>query len=246
LTTLSAWKARLRRLAAAEPRAYLRFLLAERLARLVYPKYIFGEYGRSWLDDRAFLAQYDRVSPKDRHHADRKFLLRSLLELIENVPGDTAECGVYEGASSYFICRYANGTRTHHMFDSFEGLPAPQQADGRFWAAGDFASPEEKARRNLAEFPRLKFYKGWIPAIFADVPAGISFAFVHVDVDLYEPTKDVLEFFYPRLSSGAVVVCDDYGFGFCPGATQACDEFLADKPENIVHAPTGQGFFIKR
>ncbi len=246
MTRLDTWRSRLRRLSAAEPRAYLRFLLAERLAKWVYPKYIFGEFGRSWLDDRSFLAEYDRLSPKDRHAADRKFLLKSLLKLVDDVPGDTAECGVYEGASSFFICRYSNGSRTHHLFDSFEGLPPPNQLDGRYWAAGDFASPLDKARHNLAEFSRLKFYKGWIPTTFSDVPADISFAFVHVDVDLFEPTRAVLEFFYPRLPPGAVVVCDDYGFGFCPGATKACDEFLADKPESMVHSPTGQGFFIKR
>ena len=71
------------------------------------------------------------------------------------------------------------------------------------------------------------------------------FAFVHIDVDLYEPTKDSLEFFYPLLSPGGVLLCDDYGSTRCPGALKACDEFLADKPEKMIATSAGSGFFIK-
>ncbi len=212
----------------------------------MYSKYIFSEYARTWLDDREFIEAYDRLCPSNRRSADRKFLLRSLLSLIEDVPGDTAECGVYQGASSYVICRYSMGPeRTHHAFDSFEGLSEPDRVDGNYWTSGDLSSSEESARRNLAQFPRVQLHKGWIPASFSVVPEGTKFAFVHLDVDLHQPTFDSLRYFYPLLSPGAVVVCDDYGFATCPGTTLACDEFLADKKENIVNSPTGQGFFIK-
>lgn len=48
-------------------------------------------------------------------------------------------------------------------------------------------------------------------------------------VDLYEPTKDSIEFFYDKLNVGGIFLCDDYGFTSCPGATKAIDEFLVDK-----------------
>ena len=67
---------------------------------------------------------------------------------------------------------------------------------------------------------------------------------VHVDVDLYEPTLASLAFFYPRMNPGGVMVCDDYGFTTCPGATKAVDEFLHDKPEKMIALPNGGGFFI--
>jgi hypothetical protein len=231
-------------------RPYGRYRLAEAISGAIYPDYVFSEYARSWLDNSEFMALYDRYTPGNRHSADRKFFLNSLLELIANVPGDTAECGVFEGASSVVICehvRRSNGQapRTHHAIDSFEGLSEPATVDGTYWSRGSLTSSRARATANLAAYPNVKIHAGWIPQVFNELPAQARFAFLHVDVDLFQPTLDTLDFFYERLNRGAVVVCDDYGFSTCPGATAACDQFLAGKPEKIVHAPTGQGFFIK-
>jgi O-methyltransferase len=55
-----------------------------------------------------------------------------------------------------------------------------------------------------------------------------------------------MRFFYPRLVPGGVILCDDYGFTTCPGVRRAVDEFMADKPEHVVHVPTGHGFLVKQ
>lgn len=244
---MSTWTSRLRAVLSTHGREFARYRAAETMAKVLYPKYAFSEYGRKWLEDAEFLAEYRRLSPSNLRSADRKFMLRSLLALIDQVPGDTAECGVYEGASSYVICRHHTGSnRLHHGFDSFEGLSKPSRADGDYWRTGDLSVSEALARENLADFSNVRFYKGWIPQTFSEVPATTTFALVHIDVDLYQPTLDSLRFFYPKLNPGAVVICDDYGFITCPGATKACDEFLADKAEKLVHVPTGQAFFVKR
>ena len=104
--------------------------------------------------------------------------------------------------------------------------------------------PERVARGNLEGCDGIHFYRGWIPERFAEV-ADRRFAFVHIDVDLYQPTLDSVAFFYQRLVPGGIIVCDDYGFTTCPGATRAMDEFMADKPEHIVHLPTGQGVIFR-
>lgn len=72
------------------------------------------------------------------------------------------------------------------------------------------------------------------------------FCFVHIDVDLYQPTYDSLAFFYERTSSGGIILCDDYGFITCPGAKAAMDSFFLNKLERIVCLPTGQGFVVKK
>jgi O-methyltransferase len=100
-------------------------------------------------------------------------------------------------------------------------------------------------QRNLAEFPSVQYHAGWIPDRFGEV-ADKSFCFVHVDVDLYQPTLDSLRFFYPRLVARGMLVCDDYGYVNCPGAKQACDEFVAAIPEPLIHLPTGQAVIVKQ
>jgi len=88
------------------------------------------------------------------------------------------------------------------------------------------------------------YHKGWIPQRFADVSES-DFCFVHLDVDLYQPTLDSLQFFYDRMPRGGIILCADYGFITCPGARQAMDAFFAAKKENIVCLPTGQAFVQK-
>jgi O-methyltransferase len=219
--------------------------LLERFAAWAAPGYVVSEGSKTWWTDRDFLDRCRTLGSLADRAAERKFLLRELLAAVEHVPGDTAEAGVYQGASSWFICdHFAGSERTHWAFDSFQGLSRPVEADGAYWSTGDLKTGEELVRHILAPYP-VEIRRGWIPESFGDVAAQ-CFCFVHIDVDLYEPTRASLEFFYPRLSSGGIVVCDDYGFTTCPGAKRAFDEFVRDKPEPVIHLPTGQGMLVKR
>jgi hypothetical protein len=216
------------------------------LGHRIIPDYRFTWHRIDWWKDPEFNLYLERFGERRGCNTHRRWMVWQLLRLVAEVPGDTAECGVYEGSSSWLICAGTRGSgRTHHLFDSFEGLSAPVAADGGYWVAGDLSAQEEVARRNLVPFEdSLVFHKGWIPARFDEVKDK-RFAFVHVDVDLAEPTRDSIQFFYPRLSPGAVLVCDDYGSSMCPGATAAVDEFLADKPEKMLALDAGGGFLIK-
>ena len=237
------------RISAADPRERdgAGYRLLVRFAGWAQPGYVATKSGKSWFADAGFFDHYDRLMPHDRRRsAERKYLLRSLLGLADGLPGDTAECGVYNGASSWFICRHFAGSgKTHHGFDSFQGLPEPSAIDGGYWRRGDAAATEDQARTTLAGFD-VELHAGWIPERFADV-ADRSFCFVNVDVDLYAPTRDSIEFFYPRMVPGGVMLFDDYGSGFqSPGTAKAIDDFMADKPESVIASPTAQAFIVKR
>lgn len=221
-----------------------RMIIAEKVAQLIYSKSFFSEYGRIWLDDKDFFKYYTKFQGKNYHSADRKFFQRSLLNLVENLPGDTAECGVCQGATSWLICdKFKNTDKVHYAFDSFEGLSTPVEEDGKYWQKGDLYATEEVVKKNLEGY-KLKLFRGWIPEKFESI-SDCQFCFVHIDVDLYEPTLASLQFFYPRMVAGGIILCDDYGFSTCPGAKKAFDEYMNDKPEKIIHVPTAQGFIIK-
>ncbi len=134
--------------------------------------------------------------------------------------------------------------RTHHVFDSFEGLSEPDVADGGHWRGGDLAVTVATVQEALSDFPSVEYYKGWIPDRFSDVEDR-RFSFVHIDVDLAQPTGDSLSFFYPRMNEGGIILCDDYGGISCAGATAAVDRFLADKPENMVSSISCGGYLVK-
>jgi O-methyltransferase len=225
-----------------------RFQALTRFGRRVLPEYRFTWYQLGWWDDPAFSAYLGRFGEKEGFNAQRRWAVYQFVRLTAGVPGDTAECGVFQGAGSYLLAAANRAQCTgslHHAFDSFAGLSAPTERDGTYWAPGALASPLDATRQNLAEFgDAVRLYAGWIPERFPEV-AGRTFRFVHIDVDLYEPTLASLEFFYPRVPPGGIILCDDYLFTTCPGATEAVDQFLASRPEKMVPLPDGAGFFIK-
>jgi hypothetical protein len=233
--------------ASARERDAAGYQLLVRFARWAQPGYIVTKSGKSWFADEEFLRAYDRLMPADRRRsAERKYFLRSLLSLADGLPGDTAECGVYTGASSWFTCKHFEGSaKTHHGFDSFAGMPEPTALDGSYWRRGDSTVPEEVARANLAGF-KVELHSGWIPNRFNEL-ADRRFCFVNIDVDLYEPTRDSIEFFYPRMVPGGVIVFDDYGSLLqSPGVATAVDEFMEKHSEPLIRSPTAQAFLIKR
>ena len=227
-----------------------RFYILNELAR----RWGFFVYNSNlmWLDDDCFWGAWREFKGRPQR-ADRKYALWSLARHATTLPGDTAECGVLDGASSYLIC-LAKGDRctsTHHVFDSFEGLSQPVGEDvpeseyAWRWAQGDLSVDLGEVKNNLSQFRSIRYYAGWIPQRFAEVE-DTEFCFVHVDVDLYQPTKDSIEFFYERLVPGGILLCDDYGYHTCPGARKAFDDFVVEHSlAPVVHLPTGQGFVIK-
>ena len=76
-----------------------------------------------------------------------------------------------------------------------------------------------------------------VPGYFQDTLPSYAdqrFCFVHLDCVIYESYRTCLEFFYPRLVRGGVILLDEYNDPPWPGCTLAVDEFLADKPEELT------------
>jgi hypothetical protein len=227
-----------------------RFSVMRDIGRIITPEYRFKWPHLDWWANKEFSEYLCLFDEFEGNNADRRWTLWQLMGLVDNLDGDTVECGVYQGAGSYLICRrnalLSTMRRTHYLCDSFEGISNPGAEDGSFWQPGSMACDEQTVGQNLSEFAASTVYvKGWIPDSFRTFPCERPFCFVHIDVDLYQPTLESLRFFYPRLQQGGVLLCDDYGFSTCPGATQAMDEYFADKPEKVLALCAGGGFIVQ-
>jgi predicted O-methyltransferase YrrM len=220
-----------------------------RIAANLFGDYPLSEDCKLWREDTEFLDKYRELSPGNPYSQDRKYILREMVRYTEAIPGDIAECGCFEGASAYFMALERQNIEIH-LFDSFEGLSEVSEKDittknsVRNWKQGDLKTTEEKLKANLKEFDNIVVHKGWIPEKFPDV-AEKSFCFVHIDVDLFEPTLASLQFFYPKISAGGVLLLDDFGFTTCPGAYDAAMEYMESLNQKIIHLTTGQGLVVK-
>ena len=167
----------------------------------------------------------------------------------EAVPGDIVECGCWRGHSTWLVAHALQAARwpgRFFVFDSFEGGLSDKVAADRI-GRGDtdaertleqkrlFASNFDDVAALMKPFPFTSLHAGWIPDVFATVPEldQRRFALVHVDVDLYEPTRDCLARFGPRMSDGGVIVIDDYGSANFPGCRTAVDEYRAAHPPKL-------------
>lgn len=186
-------------------------------------------------------------------------LIRKLDE-VRDLEGVVAECGCFRGLSSFLMCsrlRQADpafdGTG-YQIYDSFQGLSEPLPEDEpedphsaeasrvqQMKKKGAYAASLDSVRRALAPFPGIGFFPGWIPTAFApDNP--LTYRFVHVDVDLYQPTIDAFRYFWPRMVPGARMVCDDYNWA---GAKRAVEEFCAEAGVSFDVTPSYQAWFAK-
>lgn len=166
------------------------------------------------------------------------------VEAVKKIDGELAEVGVYRGASAKLIAEY-KGKKSLYLFDTFdEGLPQPGMYDNKT----DLTESTQTASLSdvksfLGKYPNVYFCKGLFPKT-AGLVEDKKFAFVHLDVNLYQSTKDCLSFFYPRLVRGGMVLSHDYSL--LPGVRKAFDEFFTDKPEMVIELSTTQCLATKQ
>jgi O-methyltransferase len=169
------------------------------------------------------------------------FLVYSTARALAHREGAFAEVGVYRGASAKLICE-AKGDKELHLFDTFEGLPPETEVDRKVHRVGQYRCGLESVQEYLQGYPNLHYHKGVFPESARSMPEK-TYAFVHFDVDLYEGTLGCLEYFYPRMARGGVLLSHDYDWA--SGVRKAFDDFFADKPERVIEQPTTQGMVVK-
>jgi O-methyltransferase len=192
---------------------------------------------------------FNRVQPYTLTSAERVFMLIEAVRYVvrRKIPGSIVECGVWKGgsmmAAALSLLDLNAGDRDLHLFDTFAGMPKPQEVDvdARGFAAapvfkqeqlGEDSSdvcravlPDVQAAMATTGYDtkRIHYHVGkvenTIPAAAPD-----TIAILRLDTDWYESTRHELEHLYPRLSPGGILIVDDYGHW--RGSRKATDEYL--------------------
>jgi O-methyltransferase len=174
-------------------------------------------------------------------------IIFGLLEPALALPGNVAECGVWQGSTliptGLFVRRRGPAKRVMG-FDSFQGL---DQTVSRDVELGGDADPRKRvggfsntSYEAVAQRVRQFGLSGTVtlaPGYFQDTlprHADSRFCFVHLDCVIYESYRQCLEFFFPRMVTGGIMLLDEYKDPTWPGCTQAVDEFLTGRAERII------------
>ncbi len=137
-----------------------------------------------------------------RNFSDRFALLSHALTLRMNT-GLTLEFGVATGATINHIAEQVNGTV--HGFDSFKGLPKDWRTGIGTGMYAVTAPPEVRKNVEL----HVGRFEGVLKEFVAR-NANVPVSFLHIDCDLYDSTRIVLESLRLNLVPGTVIVFDEY------------------------------------
>lgn len=192
-----------------------------------------------------FAKMYDGIKAHTVVPPERAWTIWQMASQAASLEGDFMEAGVFQGGTAKMLRLLAEKTgKTLHLFDSFEGMEIADAKLDRH-VSGDFSETSLEGVQSVVGTPDfVHYHKGWVPQTFKGLEDR-RFCFAHIDLDLHDGVRDSLEFLYPRMPKGGVIVSDDYGFASCPGARRAVDEFFADKPEKPLALLTGQALIVK-
>jgi len=171
------------------------------------------------------------------------------------LPGDFIECGVNRGFTSSAILDYVQWNKTHgeknfYLMDTFNGL-VDSLVNDRERALGRIEMFKERytecfdlVKNNFSEFENVTLIRGAIPGTLAQCPAQ-EIAFMHIDMNCAAPEIAALRHFWPRLTHGAMVILDDYGYRGYQPQKDAMDALGQELNFSILSLPTGGGLIIK-
>jgi O-methyltransferase len=212
---------------------------------------------------------------RDFRHSDEKLKFIHILEAmnylrVAGVNGDVLpqtffEFGCHSGRTFSAAVNAARFLRMRDVdffaFDSFEGLPQTNEIEDGYFQTGTFFTSKDDfwrivKRRTGVRLADRQIIKGFYNESLKEVvrnrmpKAGV----IHIDVDLYSSTVDVLDFIAPLLVEGSVILFDDWHTfpgGSLMGERRAMAEFMLENPDFRfepwkTYSTFGQSFFVTK
>jgi hypothetical protein len=184
------------------------------------------------------------------------------------ISGDFVECGAWRGGAAFLMADLLRQSgvsdRKVWLFDSFEGLPAPQPIDGptaNAWARATQSdsyrdngrvSPDE-VKQNAADLgltSYLEFVKGWFDESLPAQRSRIGpIAILRIDADWHASVRCCLDNLYDQVVNDGFILLDDY-FAY-DGCAIAVHEFLgqrqlAHRLETVLGESNGTGALFRK
>jgi hypothetical protein len=182
-----------------------------------------------------------------RQSLSRILYYNELYKKIVEIPGVICEFGVQWGATLAQLINLRgiyepfNPSRKIFGFDTFEGFPVVDEKDGGFSNVGDYAITKNYEQTldkiltlhegfsPISHVKKFELIKGDASLTIDDWLENNPYAVVAMvifDMDIYKPTKAVLEKIIPRLTKGSILVFDELNCPHFPGETRALDEVI--------------------
>ena len=183
--------------------------------------------------------------------AKLNYIWRMVGEACKLNQGIFVEVGTWRGGSGCIIAKKVeaeNNDGDVYLCDTFTGVVKAGEMDDCY-NGGEHADTDISIVKGLIDEMNLKNVKilqGIFPEDTGDEIVGKKIAFAHVDVDVYQSTKDIINYIWPMIIPGGIVVFDDYGTPTTKGQKKYIDEVKNISDRIFIANMIGQGIFIKK
>lgn len=188
--------------------------------------------------------------PKYKLHKDyaeisgkaKVMFLQRFAELVykNNIKGSVGEAGVFRGEFAKEINYYFHD-RTCYLFDTFEGFSEKdfifEEKPSLIAAAHLKETSEDFVYNKMPYKENIVMKKGYFP----NTTEGLEdiFCFINLDMDLYQPILEGLRYFYPRMSTGGIILIHDYFSEVYPNVEKAVLDYQKEINKTLKLAPIG-------
>lgn len=204
-----------------------------------------------WNLDPVFLETFAVIRPYTLVDLYRCYDLWTLVSQTAKLGrGSLIEVGVWKGGTGAMIAKSAAVCALSdpvYLCDTFTGIVKAGPRDTRYKGSEHSDASRAGVERLLKSLglQRVHILEGVFPEETGAMIQDQSFRFCHVDVDVYRSAHDVLEWIWPRLVCGAVVVYDDYGFHGCDGVAAHVDEQARLEDRIVLCNLNGHAIIVK-
>jgi O-methyltransferase len=211
-------------------------------------------------------ALYKQIETLTMTPPDRIFALMDTMNYLcqKKIEGDFVECGVWRGGNGVIAAnifnRYGIKDKQIWLYDTFDGMVEPEDIDKSFkgeiakeifsetktsmggstWSYASLDFVKKVMRNTDYPFQKFKFIQGKVEdtlAISSNLPEKICI--LRLDTDWYTSTKAEMDILFSRLSTGGILIIDDYGDW--QGSRKAVDEYMTNHNINIPLFRLGSG-----
>jgi O-methyltransferase len=203
-----------------------------------------------WLSDDSFNKTYDVVREHTLLGQLKSYVLWQMVREASKLNGAMIEVGVWRGGSGALIAQQAknsNITDNLYLCDTFSGVVKTGGKDSHY-TGGEHADTSKETVENLLEklvLKNIKILRGIFPDETGSLVEDTVFKFCHLDVDVYQSSKDIIEWIWPKLVIGGMILFDDYGWYLCDGITKLVNEERNKRDRLVINNWNDQAVIVK-
>ena len=205
-----------------------------------------------WNKDDAFSTTYEAIKKFTYVDKYKCFGLWALVEQCAKLEsGSIIEIGVWRGGSGALMAKQASNcgiSDSVYLCDTFTGVvkAGPEDSD---YKGGEHSDTSRKIVEDLVfekmHLDNVKILKGIFPDDTSHEVENEKFRFCHIDVDVYQSAEDIVDWIWPRMVHGGIIVYDDYGFQGLDGITKHVEAQMPCKDRLVIHNLNGHAIIIK-